>query len=78
VFGCCGGGFNEVLGREGCYNAGAMKVLRLVPLTFICDVHGFNLFAPMLMGLLVMVYLTRTRRALVPVTSSSFLAGVAG
>jgi hypothetical protein len=39
-----------------------MRTLRLLPLTFICGVHGFAFFAPYLVMFLAAAHLLRRRR----------------
>jgi hypothetical protein len=39
-----------------------MRTLRLLPLTFICGVHGFAFFAPYLVCFLAAAHLLRGRR----------------
>jgi hypothetical protein len=44
-----------------------MKALRFFPLAFICNVHGFMIFAPYLMVFLTVSHLVRRRPTPVPV-----------
>jgi hypothetical protein len=46
-----------------------MRMLRLLPLTFVCGVHGFAFFAPYLVCFLAAAHLLKRKRppVLVPV-----------
>jgi hypothetical protein len=56
-------GFAGAAAVIGGITALAMRMLRLLPLTFVCGVHGFAFFAPYLVCFLAAAHLLKRKRS---------------
>ena len=55
-------GFPDTRAVIGGITTCVMRTLRLIPLTFICGVHGFAFFAPYLVMFLAAAHLLKRKR----------------